>query len=92
MPTLIEIPPSIDLLKSVEEHAHGPFKIRIEFYETPEGKHFVWPYMRLVHGDSDSMKHFMVQGHFTTKDEARAVAVDRGRKLADAGFDVYKID
>ncbi|MGH9497784.1 MAG: hypothetical protein ACRD3L_01440 [Terriglobales bacterium] len=92
MPKVLEIPPSIELLKSVEEHAHGEFKIQIQFYETPEGKHFVWPYIRLVRGDSDSMKHFMVQGHFSTKDEARAAALSQGRKLADSGFDVHRID
>ena len=44
----------IDLLKSVEEHPHGKFKVRIEFYETLEGKHFVWPYIRLIQDDIDS--------------------------------------
>jgi hypothetical protein len=91
MAKMIEIPPPIESLKSIEEHLHGEFRIRIEFYETPEGKHFVWPYIRLIRGDSDSFKHFMLQGHFETKDEARAATLEPGRKLIDAGFDVHSV-
>ena len=32
-----------------------------------------------IRGDSDVLKHFMVLGHFVSKDEARSVALNRGR-------------
>jgi len=88
----IEIPPSDDQFDSLEEHDYGEHIIRIEFYKTSEDLFFVWPYVRVIGGDSDKMRHFQVRGHFPDKAQAREAALLRGRTLISSGFDVNSAD
>lgn len=97
MSEALEIPPPPESLDSIEEysqgqHPEGELRIRIEFYRDGQGQFFVWPYIRELRGDSDALKHFMVLGHFVSKDEARSVALNRGQQLIAAGFDVHSVD
>lgn len=89
---MIEIPPPPDAFISAEEHPCGHYTIRIEFYKALNGRYFVWPYIRQQRGDGDTMKHFMLVGHFENMDAARDAALQRGRELIDNGVDIYQPD
>lgn len=92
MPIIQEIPPKLELLSSIEEHAEGGLLVRIEFYQTANGDYFVWPYVREVKSGMDAMRHFMVQGHYPSKEDARKAALHRGKELIASGFDVHSLD
>jgi len=88
----LELPPPADLLIKTEEHAEGEDIIRIEFYKAPDCAYFVWPYIRGLQSDGDAVKHFQVMGHFPSMDAARQAAINEGRVLISAGFDVNQIE
>jgi hypothetical protein len=88
---IMEIPPSAEFLVAVEEHSETQHRIRIEFYTTATNDYFVWPYVRQYKQDSDTMKHFPLRKHFPTMAVARQTALDEGRALIAAGFDVDTI-
>src|SRR5207248_8751512 len=90
MPT--EMAPSDSLFDSLQEHECGERTLRIEFYKSPEDLYFVWPYVRLVQGDKDAMKHFQVRGQFADKAQAREAALVQGRELIANGFDLNSTD
>jgi len=70
----------------VEEHPHQNFVIRLEFYVLAEGEYVVSPYIEGSRGGSLVEKRFPLQAQFKTKDEARAAALEAGRKLIAAGL------
>lgn len=67
---------------SVEEHSEGKFIIEIEFYDLPDGRLKVLPYLKLL----DSEVAFVVPGEFATKEDARAATLKAGRERIAAGF------
>jgi hypothetical protein len=79
---------SVNLSKpeSVEEHPHGGLIIEIEFYESPEGRYRVWPYLKKVRPNSESKAHFTIDGEFASKEAARAAAIKTGTEKIQAGF------
>lgn len=79
---------SVSLAKpeSVEEHSHGEFNIEIEFYELPEGRYRVWPYIKKVRLHSESKIHFPINETFGSKESARAAAIKIGSEKIRAGL------
>jgi hypothetical protein len=86
MEKILETPPSANLFEDVEEHPENEHTIRIEFYKKPDGDYFVWPYIKVVRGSSDTVKHFQLLGYFPTKEAARDAALAQGKALIAAGF------
>ncbi len=86
-----EIPPQADPLLT-EEYTEGQHVIRIEFYKATDGSYFVWPNLVRGKGSSVVTKHFQVPGHFPNMDAARQAAINEGRSLIGAGFDVDQVE
>ena len=89
-PTGVDIPPRIDphhrerhTVRKNEDHEDV---VKIEFYKTAEGKHFVWPYVGQAREHSDSYRHFKLRMHFDDLDSARECALNRGRMLTELDY------
>jgi hypothetical protein len=85
---ILEIRPDAELFEETEEYQEQGRSIRIEFYKTPEGRYFVWPYISQGRRSRDTMKHFVVKGHFPDRKTARNATLERGRALIAAGFHI----
>jgi hypothetical protein len=89
-PTGVDIPPSVpcrrDEVHSVMKQDGREDVVRIEFYQTPGGKYFVWPYVGQIGKSYDSYKHFRLRMHFDDVDSARECAIGRGKMLTELGF------
>lgn len=89
-PVGIDIPPPMPPhhheVHSVRKHDGHEDVVRMEFYQTPEGKYFVWPYVGQIRQDGDSHKHFKLRMHFDDIESARDCAVNQGTMLTELGY------
>jgi hypothetical protein len=90
-PVGIDIPPDHkffhhDEVHSVRKRDEVDDVVTIQFYRTPEGKFFVWPYVgeRRQYGASD--RHFKLRMHFDDIDSARECALNQGAMLAELDY------
>jgi hypothetical protein len=89
-PIGIEVPPASVLLDheevhSVRKRADLEELVRIEFYQTTQGKYFVWPYVGEVRRGGDSYRHFSLRRHFDNMESARESALNQGQMLTELG-------
>jgi hypothetical protein len=89
-PVGIDIPPSEpahhDEVQSVRKQDGYEDVVRMEFYQTPEGKYFVWPYVGQIRQNGDSYRHFKLRMHFDDIESARECALNQGAMLAELGY------
>ena len=92
MSAVLDIPPNAELFEDVEGHPKSGYILRVEFYKKPDGRYFVWPYIRQVRGCNDITQHFQVLEQFPSKEAAREAALAGARALIASGSDLDKMD